>query len=257
MMMPSLFIAHGAPTLVMEDNTYTRFLKELAKNLPRPKAIVLFSAHWESPITLISGVERYDMIYDFYGFPEEMYRMVYPAKGDPFLAKKIQEAFSQQGIKSQIDLSRGIDHGAWVVLQLLYPQADIPVVVLSVNPGLSPMEQYNIGKALSRLREENILIIGSGGTVHNLRMINWRSTQVDPWALQFEDWLKEHLEKWDLASLYDYEKKAPFATQAVPRNEHFIPLLLAMGAADSTHQATLLYREFQYGNLSLTCWRFD
>jgi 4,5-DOPA dioxygenase extradiol len=255
-MMPSLFIAHGAPTLAMEDNNYTRFLKELGKSLPQPKAIVLFTAHWESQIPLISGVQQYEMIYDFYGFPEEMYRMVYPAKGDPDLARKIQEAFSQQGITSQIDINRGIDHGAWVVLQLLYPQADIPVVVLSVNPGLSPGEQYHLGKALSKLREEDILIIGSGGTVHNLRAVNWRSTGVDNWALQFEEWLKDHVEKWDLPSLYGYEKKAPFAAQAVPRNEHFIPLLLAMGAADSSRHATLLYREFQYGNLSLTCWKF-
>ncbi|HBI03962.1 MAG TPA: dioxygenase [Paenibacillaceae bacterium] len=256
-MMPSLFIAHGAPTLVLEDNTYTRFLKEYARNLPKPKAIILFTAHWESPVPLISGVQQYDMIYDFYGFPDEMYRMVYSAKGDPNLAIKIQEAFSNQGINSQIDVSRGIDHGAWVVLQLLYPQADIPVVVLSVNPALSPGEQYNLGKALSKLREEDILIIGSGGTVHNLRAVNWRGTSVDNWAMEFEDWIKDHVEKWDLPPLFDYEKKAPFAAQAVPRNEHFIPLLLAMGAADSSRHATLLYREFQFGNLSLTCWKFD
>lgn len=255
--MPSLFIAHGAPTLVLEDNSYTRFLKEYARNLPKPKAIILFTAHWESPVPLISGVQQYDMIYDFYGFSEEMYSMVYPAKGDFNLATKIQEAFSNQGINSQIDVSRGIDHGAWVVLQLLYPQADIPVAVLSVNPTLSPGEQYNLGKALSKLREEDILIIGSGGTVHNLRSVNWRSTSVDNWAMEFEDWLKDHVEKWNLPSLFDYEQKAPFATQAVPRNEHFIPLLLAMGAADSSCHASLLYREFQYGNLSLTCWKFD
>lgn len=255
-MMPSLFIAHGAPTLVLEDHEYTRFLKGLAGELPKPKAIVLFSAHWESPIPLISGVEQYEMIYDFFGFPEEMYRMNYPAKGSPDLAKKIQNLFSQQGIESQIDSTRGIDHGAWVVLKLLYPKADIPVVVLSVNPSLTPEEQYNMGKVLVGLREQDVLVIGSGGTVHNLRRVNWGSSNAEDWAVQFDDWLQEHIEKWDVAALKDYERKAPFAKEAVPRNEHFIPLILAMGAADRTRKATLKYRAYQYGNLSLLCWQF-
>ncbi|GEN32558.1 dioxygenase [Aneurinibacillus danicus] len=256
-MMPSLFIAHGAPTLVLEDNGYTKMLQELRTKLPRPRAIVLFSAHWEAPVQTVSAVEKYDMIYDFYGFPEEMYKIVYPAKGEKALAEKVRTLLDTQEIASRADTERGMDHGAWVVLRLVYPQADIPVVVLSVNPNLSAAEQYRIGQALSPLRKDGVMFIGSGGTVHNLRRINWRSTEAEEWAVKFDDWLGEKIGKWDTEALFAYETQAPHAKEAVPRNEHFIPLLLAMGAADDGRNGTLLHREYQYGNLSLICWKFD
>lgn len=256
-MMPSLFIAHGAPTLALENNDYTKMLKELGSRLPIPRAIVLFSAHWEEPVQTVSAVEKYDMIYDFYGFPPEMYDIVYPAKGDTVLAKQVLNLLAEQGIDTRADTIRGIDHGAWVVLRLLYPQANIPVVVLSVNPGLLPEEQYCIGQALTPLRKDGVMVIGSGGTVHNLRRVNWQSTEAEAWAVKFDDWLEEKIEKWDTESLFTYETEAPYAREAVPRNEHFIPLLLAMGAADNGRKGTLLHQEYQYGTLSLSCWRFD
>lgn len=255
-MTSSLFLAHGSPMLVIEEHAYTRYLKKLADSMPRPKAIVIFTAHWESPVQLISGAPVYETIYDFYGFPDELYQMTYPAKGDLALAKKIAGLFADAGIPSEIDHQRGLDHGAWSVLKLLYPEADIPVIALSVNPSLSNEKQYEIGKALASLRKEEVLIIGSGGTVHNLRRIAWDSTEAEDWAVQFDDWFREQLSTWNLEQVFQYESLAPHAQLAVPRNEHFVPLLLAMGTADETRQANLLHRSYQLGTLSLSAWQF-
>lgn len=255
-MIPSFFIAHGAPTLVIEQNGYTRFLHRLAGQLPRPRAVAVFSAHWEHEIQQVSGAADYETIYDFYGFPPGLYQIRYPAKGDGQIAGEVRDLFAEQGIRCDIDSTRGLDHGAWVVLKLLYPEADIPVVALSVNPALPPAEQYRIGQALGKLRRQNVLILGSGGTVHNLRRLDWDGTEAAEWAVRFDDWIKERLERWDLEELFDYEGKAPHGLEAVPRSEHFVPLLIAMGAADDSRSASLLYREFQYGSLSLSCWRF-
>lgn len=256
-MIPSLFIAHGAPSIALENNPYTDFLNELGTQLPRPKAILLFSAHWESTEQKVSGAEMYETIYDFSGFQEELYEIKYPAPGATELAIEVQALFQQANIPSQIDPVRGLDHGAWVVLRLLYPAADIPVVALSVNRNLSNEEQYRVGKALASLRERDVLIIGSGGTVHNLRRLNWRATDVDEWALEFDQWLEQKLLNWDTNSLFEYDQLALHAKDAVPTPEHFIPLLLAMGTGDSAKKASLLFRSYQYGNLSLSCWKFE
>ena len=255
--MPSLFLAHGAPTLAIEQHGYVDFLQGLAAALPRkPRAILLFTAHWEAAVQAVSRIEQYPMIYDFYGFPEELYRIQYPASGDPQLADEVIGLLKQAGISHAADTMRGVDHGTWTVLYHLFPQADIPVVQLSVNPLLSPDENYAIGKALSSLREQDVLIIGSGGTVHNLGRIYWGRTEPVDWAVKFEDWLAETVQNWDLDALFGYLTHAPHARDAVPRNEHFIPLLYAMGAADDDRQAKLLYSEFQFGSLSLRAWQF-
>lgn len=258
-MMPSLFIAHGAPLLAIESNDYTKFLNQLGQNLPRPKAVVLFSAHWESKVQQVSRVDQYSTIYDFGGFDPSLYTIQYPARGDQGIANEIGELFDKNGISFENDTTRGLDHGAWVVLRMLYPNADIPVISMSVNPNLSPAEQYQIGKALLELRKKDILIIASGGTVHNLRALKWADNgQVDSWALEFDNWLAYNLENWDLQALFNYDSLAPHSTIAVPPygNEHFIPIFYAMGAADNNQKAALLYREFRYGNLSHSVWQF-
>ncbi len=256
-MIPSFFIAHGAPSLALENNEYTAFLRNLASQLPKPRAIVLFSAHWESREQQVSGSASYDTIYDFSGFQKELYQIQYPASGDPSIANEVQALLQKENIPSGIDTVRGLDHGAWVVLHLLYPQADIPVIALSVNRHLSNAEQYRIGKALSSLREKDILIIGSGGTVHNLRRLDWGASHINDWAAQFDGWLEDKLKAWDVESLFQYDQIAPYAKEAVPTPEHFIPLLLAMGSGDSNKKATLLRRDYQFGNLSLNCWKFE
>ncbi|RFU69434.1 dioxygenase [Peribacillus saganii] len=258
-MMPSLFVAHGAPLLAIENNEYTRFLQLLGPSLPKPKAIVLFSAHWESSIQKVSNVDEFETIYDFGGFPESLYRIKYPAKGNETVTKVISDLFDSQGIPFQVDTARGLDHGAWVVLKMLYPDADIPVISMSVNPNLKPENQYKIGKTLSQLREDDILIIGSGGTVHNLGAITMASDgTVDQWAIGFDEWLERRINTWDLEALFKYSTLAPAAEFAVPPygNEHFIPLFYAMGSAEQERSAKLLHRSYRYGNLSHSVWQF-
>ncbi|KAI7260669.1 hypothetical protein KC345_g10011 [Hortaea werneckii] len=256
-MIPAYFFAHGAPSIVLEDNDYTKLLKEFKDHNPKPKAIVLFSAHWEEAVQTVGAAATYDTIYDFGGFQDELYQMTYPAHSDQGLVEQIQNLFTKQGVKSVRDEQRGLDHGAWAVLKLLYPDADIPVIALSVDRDLPNEQQYEIGKALAELREQDVLIIGSGGTVHNLRKLNWRSGGIDGWAEQFDNWIQSKVEAWDTESLFQYRKLAPHAEEAVPTNEHFIPLLLAMGAGDPGRSAKLLHRSYQYGNLSLSCWQFN
>lgn len=257
-MIPSYFIAHGAPLLAIENNEYTKFINQLGQSIPRPKAIVLFSAHWESHTQKVSEVDKYDTIYDFGGFDPALYRIQYPAQGNKQISQEIMELFTENGVPFEIETKRGLDHGAWVVLRLLYPNADIPVISMSVNPNLTPEEQYNIGKSLSALRANDILIIGSGGTVHNLRAVKWAEDGVDQWALEFDDWLAHQLNNWDVDSLFKYNSLAPSAELAVPPNakEHFAPLFYAMGAAYDKQKATLLQRSFRYGNLSHSIWQF-
>jgi 4,5-DOPA dioxygenase extradiol len=254
--MQSLFLAHGSPMNAIEDKEYTRFLEHFGRTL-NPKAIVIFTAHWESEVLTISATDQqYETIYDFYGFPDELYQIQYPAKGSSEIANKIEERFTKQGISTKKDMKRGLDHGSWTLLHRLFPKADIPVVQISVNPFLTPEKQYEIGKALRALEIEDILIIGSGVTVHNLRMIKWGQTTPEPWAVEFDDWLIEKIEKEELPSLFEYEKLAPHAQKAVPRPEHFVPLYIAMGAANSLKSAKVIFRNYEFGTLSNLCYQF-
>ncbi|TBL76048.1 DODA-type extradiol aromatic ring-opening family dioxygenase [Paenibacillus thalictri] len=256
-MLPSYFFAHGAPSIVLELNVYTDLLKQFGATTPRPKAVIVFSAHWEEPQQTVSTVSRYDTIYDFSGFQDELYRMMYPAEGHLPLSEEIRSLFETHGIPCGVDGERGLDHGVWAVLKMIYPDADVPVIALSVNRHLSNEQQYRIGQVLGALRERDVLIIGSGGTVHNLRKLRWQAGDaVDEWAFSFDNWLQEKLEAWDTEALFQYRELAPYAQEAVPTNEHFIPLLLAMGSGDANKQAKLLHRSYQYGNLGLSCWQF-
>ncbi|MGF7036030.1 4,5-DOPA dioxygenase extradiol [Paenibacillus mucilaginosus] len=255
-MYPTLFLAHGTPLLAAEDLPYTRFLRNLGRHLPRPEGIVVVSAHWESPLQLISGASRHETLHDFFGYPEEAYAVTYPGQGDILLSLQIRKELAAEGIASEIDDARGLDHGVWSLLHWMYPAADIPVVALSVHPRLAPEEPYRIGQALHALREKGILVIGSGGTVHNPPLLQWDSSMVDRWALEFDEWLGERIGVWDLEALFDYESRAPHAKLAAPTREHLYPLFLAMGLADRKRKARLLHQEYQYGSLSLTGWMF-
>ncbi|MHC0038425.1 DODA-type extradiol aromatic ring-opening family dioxygenase [Pseudoneobacillus sp. C159] len=255
-MMQSLFLAHGSPMNAIEDKEYTQFLEQFGKTL-QPKAVVIFTAHWESEVLTISSSDQtYDTIYDFYGFPEELYRIKYPAKGSAELANRLAKEFTEQGIPVNKDMTRGLDHGSWTLLRRLFPNADIPVVQISVHPFLHPEKQYEIGKVLRGLGNEEVLIIGSGVTVHNLRIIKWGQTTPEDWAVEFDDWLIENMGKGDVAALFDYENLAPHARTAVPRPEHFVPLFIAMGAADSLANAKVIFRNYEFGTLSNICFQF-
>lgn len=256
-MMPSLFVCHGGPNLVLLDHDYTQSLRAIGKRYT-PKAIVIFTAHWESPIlTLSSTDDTYNMIYDFGGFQKELYAFSYPAKGSTKVAELLQSKLSSRGIASRLNTERGLDHGSWDVLALMYPEANIPVVQVSIHPKLSYAAQYKIGEAIKELRQEDIMIIGSGATVHNLGTIKWNATETEPWAVEFDDWLIEHVEKMDLESLYHFESLAPHAKLAVPRNEHIVPLFIAMGSGQKAAMPKLLHRSYDYGTLSYIAMAFD
>ncbi|SDE08375.1 Aromatic ring-opening dioxygenase, catalytic subunit, LigB family [Paenibacillus sp. UNCCL117] len=249
-------MAHGLPTLASEPHRYGRFLSLLASKLPKPRAIVIFSSHWEAAPQRIGSAVRYETIHDFFGYPEELYAIQYRAQGEIALALQIRLQLEKEGISCELDDQRGLDHGAWIVLKLMYPLADVPVVSMSVNPALVPEEHYRIGRALSLLRERQILILGSGGTVHNLGKLSWQESAADDWAIAFDEWLAECLETWDIRRLFRYDLEAPYAGDAVAGAGHLAPLLIAMGSAHSGKKAKLLHRQYQYGSLSLSCWMF-
>jgi len=254
-MIPSLFVCHGGPNLVLLDNDYTQSLRALGKRYS-PKAIVIFTAHWESPVLSISSTDdTYPMIYDFGGFQKELYAFNYPAKGSTKVAQLLQSKLSDRGIASRLNTERGLDHGAWDVLALMYPEANIPVIQVSIHPKLAYDAQFKIGEAIKELGQDDIMIIGSGSTVHNLGTIDWNASETQPWAIEFDDWLIEHVENQDLESLNNFESLAPHAKLAIPRNEHIVPLFIAMGSGQNA-SPKLLHRSYDYGTLSYIAMEF-
>lgn len=250
--------SHGAPSLAVEDDSYAMFLEGLGSQ-EQPRAIVLFSAHWESETQQVSMVHEYETIHDFGGFGKALHQMQYPAKGAPELAQEIIDRLTAADVQAEGNEKRGLDHGAWVVLSRLWPQAHIPVIAMSVDPDLLPAEQLRIGRVLSYLREQNVIIIGSGGTSHNLMQLDPNAIEDTAWAVAFENWLEDRLTSWDIEGLIRYTQDAPHSARAVPEHgrEHFVPLFYAMGAAGEDADASLLYRDFQYGTLSRKVWEFN
>jgi len=240
--------------LALEDNAYTRFLAEWGRS-HRPEAVLVFTAHWEQSVTTVAHTDdTYGMIYDFGGFPEELYRIVYPAKGSTRVAQRVEELLGAADIPVRRDESRGLDHGTWVLLSRMFPEADIPVVQASVNPFLPPAEQYRIGRALRGLGADNVLVLGSGATVHNLAALRWGQKEPESWAVEFDEWLIGHISRGDLETLFQYETLAPHARWAVPRPEHFVPLFLALGSGNGDPK--VIYRDYEYGTLSYLSFEF-
>ena len=257
-MLPSLFIAHGSPMVAVEDTAYAKFLEHLGRALPRPRAIAVFSAHWTASGQWVSAAGQHQPMYDFAGFPASLYQVRYAPAGDPALAEDIVGRFGSAGVEADLDYGRKLDHGVWTILNRLYPDADVPVVALSVNPSLAPGQQYAVGRALSTLRE-SVLIVGSGVTTHNFNLLAATDDpDVTQRVLDFESWLAEHLKSWDLRALEDYERRAPNAAMAVPPHsrEHFIPLLYAMGASDDDRRAHRLYHDLLWNVMTNSVYQF-
>jgi len=251
MEMPSLFLAHGSPMLAIEQTPYADFLGELAGRIGKPKAIVIFTAHWEEEDTTISSSDEvYETIYDFGGFPDELYQVKYPARGSSVVADLVAERLAKAGLPAKRDYRRGLDHGSWTLLYRMYPEADVPVVQISVNPYVAPDRQFAIGAALRGLGDDGILVIGSGVTVHNLRIVKWGQTTPEPWAVAFDDWLVERTVNRQLDELFRYEELAPMARAAVPRAEHFVPYFIAFGAGDPARVPEPIHRSYMFGTLS-------
>lgn len=223
--MPTLFIGHGSPMNALQDNEFTRAWTALGQRLPRPRAILAISAHWETKGVLITAAERQRTIHDFYNFPPELYAVEYPAPGDPALAKRI-EAMLAPYARADLD-GWGLDHGTWSVLRFLYPEADIPVLQISMNTRLSLADHYRVGEALASLRDEGVLILGSGNIVHNLRLFDRSDLAAQPWAEAFNGAVKDRVLAGDHQALVDYQA-LPHAELAVPETEHYLPLLYVL-----------------------------
>jgi 4,5-DOPA dioxygenase extradiol len=254
-MLPSLFISHGSPMLALQPGASGPALNRLAAELPRPKAIVVVSAHWESHELLVTGGAAPETWHDFGGFPAELFAVQYPAPGNPQLAAQIVELLQADGLDAQLDARRPFDHGAWVPLSLMYPAADIPVVQVSLPSRMGPALQTRVGHALASLREQGVLLIGSGSITHNLGELNWRAgpESIEPWARDFRDWVVDKLAANDEAALHDYRRQAPHAVRSHPSDEHLLPLYFARGAGGDFSVA---HQGFTLGALGMDIYRF-
>lgn len=256
---PVLFVSHGAPSLALEENPARDFLAQLGRDLGRPSSILAVSAHWASPEPRLSAAPWPETWHDFYGFPPELYRLTYPAPGAPQLANRAASLLRAAGFPAQEDSERGLDHGAWVPLSLMYPQADIPVAQLSLQPALGPHHHFRLGTALRPLRDEGVLILASGGATHNLSKFGKQGLKapVPEWVTQFSDWLAAALGEGRFADLLDYRAKAPHAARNHPTEEHLLPLLLACGAAAPDSRGSRLHHSYAYGALAMDAYLFE
>jgi len=252
--MPSLFISHGAPDILLSKHEAVDAMRSLAARLPRPRAIVIISAHWaDDPIGITTG-ERLPTIHDFGGFAEELYAMQYPVMGDDELSIEIAQRLKAQGFAHQLHGQRGLDHGAWIPLMAMYPNADIPTVQVSLPIG-TLQEHVKLGKALAPLRGEGVLIIGSGGSVHNLRALNVQG-KTDEWAAQFEQWLCQAVEGNHLDWLTSPHKFPEAFRRAHPTLEHYTPLIVAWSAGEYNMPGRRIHHSFSHGNLGMSFFEF-
>ncbi len=259
MMMPVLFLSHGAPSLPLEAGETGAAWRKLGLQLPKPSAILVVSAHWETHIPTLSRTTRPETIHDFGGFPEELYRIQYPAPGAPKVAERAAQLLQQADIPVQLDDKRGLDHGAWVPLSIMYPDVDIPVAQISLQPERDPLWHLELGGALRPLRDDGVLIIASGAITHNLHAV-FRHPQNEPtpkWVTEFCDWIAAKISEGDLDALCNYRALAPHAAQNHPTDEHLLPLFVALGAASKADDAQRLNRVATYGLLAMDIWLFD
>ena len=250
--LPTLFLSHGSPMNAARRTASSDAWAALAHTLPRPRAVLIASAHWETSVPMLTGNEKPETIHDFGGFPEELYRIRYAAPGAPKLAAQAVELLKGAGITAGINGCRGLDHGAWVPLSWMYPDADVPVVQLSLQPELGAARHVELGRALASLSDDGVLIVGSGHATHNLRdwMDNPRRQEPVPYARAFADWLSDRLSAHDTAALVDYRAEAPEAARAHPSEEHFLPILVAYGAAGDDARVERSSAGFEAGALA-------
>jgi 4,5-DOPA dioxygenase extradiol len=255
--LPTIFLSHGAPDLPIRSGAVTHFLRSLHQQFPKPKAILVISAHWYSPVPTVSAAAAPRTIHDFSGFPQALYALNYPAPGSPELADRIATLLTQSGLPCAIDASRGFDHGTWTPLILAYPAADIPVVQVSVQDHRDVAYHRQLGQALAILRQEGILIVGSGSATHNLNAFGYEYDAAPPvWVQQFDEWLSTTIEAGDWDSLMQYRQLAPYAQENHPTEEHLLPLFVALGAGGPNAKGQLLHRSYTYSVFSMAAYAF-
>jgi 4,5-DOPA dioxygenase extradiol len=245
--LPSIFLAHGAPPL-LDDADWVKELNDWASAMPKPKAILVLSAHWERRPVTIGATRTVPLLYDFFGFPPHHYEQRYASPGAPALAHRVRELLHDQAIADAPD--RGLDHGAYVPLVAMYPDADVPVLQVSL-PSETPGELLSLGKALAPLRDEGVLLMGSGFITHNLRALDWHGRSAPPsWAIEFDAWTADAVRTRNIDALLDYRRKGPGVDIALPTHEHFIPLLVSLGAATDADEVSFPISGFWMGSLT-------
>lgn len=252
--MPALFVGHGSPMNAIEDNEYSRNWSGIAKKIKRPEAILAVSAHWFTDGTRITDDADPKMVYDMYGFPDELYKVKYHAKGNPDLA------FRTKGLIKNavnIDNSWGIDHGVWSVLRHMYPEADIPLLQLSIDYKSEAAVHYRLGQEIASLRENGVMVLGSGNIVHNLSKISWGMNGGQPWALEFDEYIKENIINRQHQAVIDYENAGNSSKLAFPTPEHFYPLLYVLGASNKEDKITVFNNSCTMGSISMTSYLFE
>jgi 4,5-DOPA dioxygenase extradiol len=249
--MPALFIGHGSPMNAIENNYFTNNWEKIAAEIPRPKAILSISAHWFTDGSRINDEIKPKMIYDMYGFPDELYKVIYNAKGAPKLAHITKDLIKKD---VRIDNSWGYDHGTWSVLGRMYPEADIPVYQLSIDYNADAKAHYQIGQELSALREEGILILGSGNVVHNLAMLNWEMEDGFSWASEFDSYIKDRIIKKKYEDIINYEAAGKSSELAFNTPEHYYPLLYVMGASNKDDELSVFNDLCIMGSISMACY---
>lgn len=257
--LPSVFVSHGAPTVALGRGATQSFWTGLGGRLAGLEAILCVSAHWLTPHPVLGAAERPETIHDFHGFPAPLYRLRYPAPGAPALAESIAGRLRGAGFLVDTDAAHGLDHGAWVPLRFMFPEARVPVVQLSVQMHLGPRHHFELGRALAPLRSEGVLILGSGGATHNLRDFAGQAEDapVKSYARQFDDWLAGRVEAGDAEALLDYAGQAPEARRNHPTPDHLLPLFVPLGAATPGRPGRVLHRGFSHGFLSLAAFEWD
>ena len=254
--LPSLFVSHGPPNMVLDDIPACAALARIGRQLPRPRAILCVSAHWLAEKPTLSLAEAPETIHDFYGFEPALYELSYPAPGAPELARRAAALFEAAGFDCDLAPDRGLDHGAWEPLMLMYPEAEVPVAQLSLRAGADAAAHLALGRALAPLRAEGVLVVGSGTATHNLAQWHADPEATPDWAIAFDDWLAAAVTEGDAEAIADYRAQAPGVGLAHPSEEHFLPLPVAMGAGGADGKSAVLHRGFSYGSLSMAIFAF-
>ncbi|MRD46643.1 dioxygenase [Caenimonas koreensis DSM 17982] len=253
---PSVFVSHGAPTFAIEPGIAGPKLAALGRALGKPRAVVVVSPHWMTAGVSVTSVQQPETVHDFGGFPAALYDIEYPAKGAPELASLIVDRFKRAGWNASLDATRGLDHGAWVPLLHMFPHADIPVLQVSMPRSLDSQSALRLGQALAWLGEEGVLVIGSGSLTHNLYEFRQGTTREEPYAREFAQWIRTAVQGGDAARLVGALRDAPHAARAHPTAEHFLPLLVAAGAAPQALPVTVLEGGIEHGVLSMDSFVF-
>lgn len=255
--LPTLFLSHGSPMHALEPGAVGELWRELGRKLPRPKAVLIASAHWETNLPLVTGNPKPETIHDFFGFPKPLYGIRYPAPGAPEVAARALELLKAAGFTAAADGCRGLDHGAWSPLLYIYPKADVPVMQVSLQTELGPKHHLALGRALAPLAHEDVLVFGSGHMTHNLRERRGNGAAPLPYVTEFQAWVHERIEQKDFDALHDYRARSPGGARAHPTDEHFLPLFVALGAAGRDYRAERLYDGIETGSLAMDAYRFD